>query len=382
MQRFSRRSFFAALAALAVATTSPSWAADKLKVVATFTILGDMVRNVGGEDVALTTLVGPDGDPHVFEPTPADASALGQADVVIVNGLGYEGWIDRLVKASGYTGPVAVASEGVAVLKAEEGHGHGDEGAHHSEEKLKKEDDHHEGEFDPHAWLDLANGRIYVANIARALAAADPAHADDYRRRAEAYDLELVALDKDIRARLEAVPAEQRQVVTSHDAFQYFGHAYGVEFHAPLGWSTESEASAGEVAALIRQMREEGIRALFMDNITDPRLLQQLAREADAVIGGTLYSDSLSGATGPAPTYLDMFRHNASEIVEALTPPLEAFQKPIFHAGPVVFDRQMQTLVLGYPHVHLATCPLVRVVQQVTEVSYPQGCPIFTRILS
>ncbi len=308
MHRLSRRLFLAALATLAVATTSPSWATDNLKVVATFTILGDMVKNVGGEHVALTTLVGPDGDPHVFEPTPADAGALGQADLVIVNGLGYEGWIDRLVKASGYTGPVVVASEGVAVLKAEESHGHGHE-----------DDHHHEGEFDPHAWLDLANGRIYVANITRTLAAADPAHADAYRRRAEAYDLELVALDKDIRARLEAIPAKQRQAVTSHDAFQYFGHAYGVEFHAPLGWSTESEASAGEVTALIRQMREEGIRALFMDNITDPRLVQQLAREADAVIGGTLYSDSLSGSTGPAPTYLDMFLHNVGEIAKAFT---------------------------------------------------------------
>lgn len=308
MYCLSRRLILATLVTLvtlAVAATSPSWAADKLRVVATFTVLGDMVKNVGGERVALTTLVGPDGDAHVYEPTPADARALAQANLVLVNGLGFEGWIDRLVKASGYKGPVVVASEGIALLRTEEDHGHGH--GHH----------HHEAAFDPHAWQDLVNGRLYVINIARALAAADTAHADDYRRRAEAYDRKLVMLDRDIRSRLDGVPAERRKVITSHDAFQYFGRAYGIGFHAPVGLSTEDEPSAGEVAALIRQMRDEGIRTLFVDNITDARLVQQLAREAEAVVGGTLYSDSLSGATGPASTYLDMFRHNASEIVKA-----------------------------------------------------------------
>ncbi len=293
MYRLSRRSFFTMLTALAVATTSRSWAADKLEVVTTFTILGDMVRNVGREHVALTTLVGPDADAHVYEPTPADARALAQADLVIVNGLGFEGWIDRLVKASGYEGLVIVASEGIAALKTEE------------------------DQLDPHAWQDLTNGRLVVANIASALAAADPAHADDYRRHAEAYDRELAALDRDIRGRLDADPEGQRKVITSHDAFQYFGRAYGIDFHAPVGLSTESEPSAGEVAALIRQMQDEGIHALFVENITDPRLVEQLAREAGAVIGGRLYSDSLSDRTGPAPTYLDMFRHNAGEISKA-----------------------------------------------------------------
>ena len=294
MHRLSRRSCLAALATLAVGTTSRSWAADKLNVVATFTILGDMVSNVGREHVALTTLVGPDADAHVYEPTPADARALAGADLVVVNGLGFEGWIDRLVKASGYQGPVVVASQGIAVLKA-------------------KED-----QPDPHAWQDLANGRLDVANIARALAAADPAHADDYRRCARAYDRELAALDRDIRGRLGAFPGDRRKVITSHDAFQYFGRAYGIDFLAPVGLSTESEPSAGEVAALIRQMREEGIHALFVENITDPRLVEQLAREAGAVIGGRLYSDSLSGPSGPAPTYLDMFRHNVGEIAKAV----------------------------------------------------------------
>ena len=294
MVRFSRRSWFAAVATLAAAATSRSWAADKLNVVTTFTILGDMVRNIAPEHVALTTLVGPNADAHVYEPTPADARALAHADVVVVNGLGFEGWIDRLVKASGYKGPVVVASEGTATLTGED------------------------SRPDPHAWQDLANGRIAVANIARALAAADPAHADDYGRRADAYDRELAALDRHIRGRLDAFPASRRKVITSHDAFQYFGRAYGIEFYAPVGLSTDSEPSAGEVAALVRQMQAEGIRVLFVENITDPRLVEQLAREAGAVVGGRLYSDSLSGPTGPAPTYLDMFRHNVGEIAKAV----------------------------------------------------------------
>ena len=294
MVRLSRRSWFAAVATLAVATTARPSAANKLKVVTTFTILGDLVRNVGREHVALTTLVGPDADAHVYEPTPADARALAQADVVVVHGLGFEGWMDRLVEVSGYKGPVVLASEGIAALRL----------------------DRHRP--DPHAWQDLANGRLEVANIARGLAAADPAYAQAYSRRAEAYDRELAALDRDIRSRLEAFPADRRRVITSHDAFQYFGRAYGIDFHAPVGLSTESEPSAAEVAALIRLMRDEGIHALFVENVTDPRLVEQLARETGASIGGTLYADSLSGPTGPAPTYLDMFRHNVGEISRAL----------------------------------------------------------------
>ncbi|MCY4039622.1 MAG: metal ABC transporter substrate-binding protein [Gammaproteobacteria bacterium] len=294
MYRLSRRMCFAALTTLAIAAMPQPWADDRLHVVATFTILGDMVRNVGGEHVALVTLVGPDADAHIYEPTPTDVRALAQADLVIVNGLGFEGWIDRLVKVSDFHGPVVAASQGVVALKAGE------------------------GRHDPHAWQDLANGRIGVANIARALAAADPAHADIYRSRAQAYDRELAALDRDIRNRFNAIPANRRKVVTSHDAFQYFGRAYGIEFHAPVGLSTESEPSAGELAALVRQMQDENIHALFVENIADPRLVEQLAREAGAVIGGKLYSDSLSTANGPAATYLDMFGHNVDEITKTL----------------------------------------------------------------
>ncbi|NJO34758.1 MAG: metal ABC transporter substrate-binding protein [Rhodospirillales bacterium] len=317
MHHLTRRLLLATLALVSVAMASQSWAAEKIKIVASFTILGDMAANVGGEYVTITTLVGPDGDAHVYEPNSADARALTEADLVLVNGLGFEGWIDRLIKASGYKGPVVVASDGISPLTAEEEHDH--DHAAGASEAGEKSTDHDHGVFDPHAWQDLANGRVYAANIARALAAADPAHAQAYRLRAEAYDRELAALDQDIRSRLNAVPIDRRKVITSHDAFQYFGRAYGIEFHAPVGLSTESEPSADEVAALVRQMKEEGIRALFVENITDPRLMRQLAREAGAVIGGTLYSDSLSGPQGPAATYLDMFRHNADEIAKAFT---------------------------------------------------------------
>jgi len=304
MKLLCRLPCLALLAALALAAAPACAAAGaKLKVVATFTVLADMVRNVGGERVELTTLVGPDGDAHVYEPTPAAARAVAEADLVIVNGLGFEGWMERLVVASGYAGPVVVASEGTSLLEAE---------------AANENEAGHDGGVDPHAWHDLANGRIYAANIARALAAADPGRAGLYRRRAQAYGAALAALDRDIRERLAALPAERRRVITSHDAFGYFGRAYGIEFMAPIGFSTESEPRAGQIAALIRQMREQDVRALFVDNVTDARLIEQLAREADAVLGGTLYSDALSGANGPAPTYLDMMRHNADALLDAL----------------------------------------------------------------
>lgn len=318
MLRRALYGFTLMLAILVSGYAGPARAAEKLKVVTTFTILADMVRNVGGEDVTVASLVGPDGDAHVYQPSPADAQLLSQADVVVTNGLSFEGWIDRLVKASGRRGPVIVASQGAASLKApaSQSHAHGGAGqggrsGHHHH--------HHHGGLDPHAWQDLAVGRVYVKNIAQALAAADPARADRHRARAEAYDKQIEALDRDVRARFAAIPADRRKVITTHDAFQYYGRAYGVAFRAAAGLSTESEPSAASVAALIRQMKREKIRAVFVENITNDRLLQQIAREADAAIGGKLYSDSLSGPDGPASNYLDMIRQNTSELIKAFS---------------------------------------------------------------
>ena len=261
----------------------------KLKVVATITILGDMVKQVGGDHVALTTLVGPDGDAHAYEPSPADAKALSAADLVVVNGLGLEGWMDRLIQASGYHGPIVVASQGV---------------------KPRYIDEDGKTATDPHAWQDLENGHRYVVNIEAALAQADPAHAADYQGTAKTYLAAIDAMDTYVRTEIADVPAGRRKVVSSHDAFGYFGAAYGVEFVAPQGISEDAEPSAADMKKLIDQIRSEHIKVLFFENALSPRLVEQIGRETDAAVGGTLYADALSPPDGPAPTYLDMFRHN------------------------------------------------------------------------
>ena len=276
--------------------------ADKLKAVASFSILGDMVRQVGGDRVEVVTLVGPDGDAHVFSPTPADAKMLAGADVFFVNGLGFEGWMERLEKSSGFKGKTIVASEGVKPRTM-----------------VEEEGGTPETITDPHAWQDLANGKIYVANIRDGLIAADPDGKAVYEANAAKY---LDAIAKEGEAVKEAIgklPPERLRIITSHDAFGYFGAAYGLEIIAPEGVSTESEASAQDVAKIIRQIKAEKIPAVFIENITDHRLLDQIARETGAKIGGTLYSDALSGPDGPASTYLDMFRHNVGTLTAALS---------------------------------------------------------------
>ncbi len=263
------------------------------RIVVSFSLLADIVRQVAPPGIEVQALVGADADAHVFEPRPADARRLAQADLVVVNGLGFEGWIERLVKASGYRGTVVVASRDVQPRRVG-------------------------GGADPHAWQDLARTRRYVAPVAAALVERWPAQAAAVQQRAADYDSRLAALDTDVRQRLDAVPREQRRVISSHDAFGYFGAAYGVDFLAPQGWNTHSEPSAAAVARLIQQIRLQKVRALFVENISDPRLLQRIAQESGARVGGTLYSDALSGPGGPAATYLDLFAHNARTIATAL----------------------------------------------------------------
>jgi zinc/manganese transport system substrate-binding protein len=271
--------------------------AEKLPVVATFSILADFVRQVGGSRVGVTMLVGPNGDSHVYEPKPADAERLGKARLIVVNGLGLEGWIDRLIKASGTTAPVVVATKG-----------------------LKPQEMREEGRIavDPHAWQSIADAELYVANIRDGLIAADPGGESAYRSNAQEYLAKLDALDKEIAAEIAKIPPEKRQIITTHDAFGYFGTAYGFRFIAPQGISTENEASARDVAKIIRQIRAEKIPAVFLENVTDPRLIKRIAAETGAKIGGALYSDALSPADGPAATYIEMMRHNARELVSAL----------------------------------------------------------------
>jgi zinc/manganese transport system substrate-binding protein len=302
----SRRHFISLLGFIAALAATPALALaqEKINLVATFSILGDLVQNVGGDRVAVTALVGPNSDTHVFSPTPADARKLGAAKVVFVNGLGLEGWIARLVKASGTKAPAVVASTGVKSRKMEDGHHHG----------------HSHAEADPHAWQSVANAKIYVANIRDGLSKADPAGKDAYAANAAAYIAKLDALDGEIKEALGKISADRRKVITTHEAFGYFGGAYGIEFISPEGISTEAAPSARDVARIIAQIKKQKIPAVFMENVSDPRMMQQIAKESGARIGGTLYSDALSDASGPAASYVEMMRSNVRELTKALAP--------------------------------------------------------------
>jgi zinc/manganese transport system substrate-binding protein len=287
--------------ALVLGLAGGAEAAGKVKAVASFSILADMVKQVGGDRVEVITLVGPDGDAHVYEPTPADAKNLASANILFTNGLGFEGWMDRLEKSSGFKGKVVVASTSVKPRTMVE------------EEGGKKETI-----TDPHAWQSLANGKLYVANIRDGLIAVDPDGKATYKVNANTYLDAIIKEETAVKAALAALPKERRKIITSHDAFGYFGAAYGLEVIAPEGVSTESEASAQDVAKIIRQIKAEKIPAVFMENITDHRLLDQIASETNAKIGGTLYTDALSPPDGPAGTYLDMFRNNIETLTAAL----------------------------------------------------------------
>ncbi len=312
----SRRSILSSIFAaglIAVLGPGTARADETIDVVASFSILGDMVRQVGGDRVHVTTLVGPDGDAHVYQPTPADARAVAGTKLLVVNGLGFEGWMDRLTEASGYKGRVVTATAGIVPHQMEEAEAEREKEA---EEHVQADQDH--GGIDPHAWQSLANARIYVRNIADGLSSVDPAGAEIYRSNAVRYLKDIDAVEAQVREAIDSLPVERRKVVTSHDAFGYFSVAYGIEFHAPVGFSTEAEASAGDVARLVRQINKEKIPAVFVENISDRRLLDQIVRETGARIGGTLYSDALSKADGPAGTYLGMMRHNIQTLVAAL----------------------------------------------------------------
>jgi zinc/manganese transport system substrate-binding protein len=281
------------LICLALVSAAPLRAQERVGVVASFSILGDFVSNVGGDRVSVTTLVGADGDVHVYTPAPADARKVADAKLLVINGLGLEGWLPRLLQSSGSKAPIVIATKGIAPLEAGSG-------------------------ADPHAWQSVANAKIYVANISDALAAADPADAGIFRENAKAYLAQLDGLDREVREAVAKIPPGRRKVISTHDAFGYFAAAYGVQFIAPLGVSTESEASARDIAGIVTQIRTEKIPAVFLENISDPRLIRRIAAETGARIGGTLYSDSLTGEKGAAPTYIELVRHNIKALTSAL----------------------------------------------------------------
>jgi zinc/manganese transport system substrate-binding protein len=276
-----------------VTAIAPVHAQDRLNVVASFSILGDFVKNVGGNRVDVTTLVGPDGDVHVYAPAPADARKIADAKLLVINGLGLEGWLPRLLQASGSKAPIITAANGIAPLKLG-------------------------SDADPHAWQSVTNAKKYVTNIRDALALADPADAELFRKSADTYLAKLDALDREVRDAIRQIPESRRKVISTHDAFGYFAAAYGIRFIAPLGVSTESEASARDIAGIMAQIKGEKIPAVFLENISDPRLIRRISAETGAKIGGTLFSDSLTAEKGDAPTYIDMVRHNIKTLTSAL----------------------------------------------------------------
>ena len=281
------------LTCLALIASALPVRAEPIKVVASFSILGDLVRNVGGSSVDVTTLVGPDSDAHVYSPTPADAKKIADARLIVVNGLGFEGWLPRLIKSSSSKAKIVTASDGIAPLRLG-------------------------SDADPHAWQSVGNAKAYVGNIRTALSAADPSGAEQYRANAEVYLAKLDALDREVRDAIAKLPSERRKVISTHNAFGYFAASYGIEFIAPLGVSTESEPSARDIAKIITQVKQAKIPAVFLENVSDPRLMQRISAETGAKVGGTLYSDGLTGEKGDVPTYIDMVRHNIKALTRAL----------------------------------------------------------------
>ncbi|MFK7160389.1 zinc ABC transporter substrate-binding protein [Marinospirillum sp. MEB164] len=371
----SKKSFLGWGSALLLGLSASSWAAEPLRVVTSFSILQDMTEQVGGERVQVTSLVGPNQDAHVYQPRPSDSRALAQADLVIMNGLYFEGWITRLLEASGYQGPLVSAAEQIQVIayaeeEAASGHDHGhshnhshnhdhghshshshshdhghshnhghshdhghshnhshnhnhshshDHGHGHNHSHNHSHDHHDHGEYDPHAWQSLRQGQQYVIAIRDALQQLDPEHADFYQQRAAAYLAELERVHQQYVAAFAALPAERRRGLTDHDAFGYLARDYDVTLLAAQGLSTSAEPSAAGIARLVRQIREQQISAIFVENIGDGRLIDQLRREGNIHFGGTLYSDALD-SEGPASTYLGMMQHNLETLLQAFQP--------------------------------------------------------------
>lgn len=310
MLKSIRRALILSVVTLTTVTAGHAFA-EPLKVVASFSIIGDFAKNVGGDRVDVTTLVGPDGDAHVYEPSPADAVSMASAKLVLVNGLHFEGFLQRLVEASASKAAIVELTKGITPIdfKPEFAEAEAAEGGHEG---------HNHGSTDPHAFQSVVNAKVYVKNIADAFCNADSAGCDTYKANATAYTDKLDALDKEVREAIAAIPQEKRVVITSHDAFGYFEHEYGLTFLAPQGLSTESEPSAADVAKLVEQVKQDKAAAIFVENITNPRLIEQISVETGIKVGGTLYSDALSKADGPAPTYIDLMRNNIKQIKGAI----------------------------------------------------------------
>ncbi|MCW2473300.1 zinc ABC transporter substrate-binding protein AztC [Candidatus Symbiopectobacterium sp. NZEC151] len=295
---------------LFIAAWSPLPANAKIQVIASFSIIGDIASNIGKERIELRTVVGPDSDAHVYEPSPADAIALSKADVILTNGLQFEGFITRLVAASETSAQIIEVTKGANIIQDPAG-GH----YHFYNGKAV----FHAAPFDPHAWQSIANVRVYVKNIADAFCVADKPGCDSYRANAKIYDARLTQLHEHIQLSIKTIPENRRTVVVGHNAFRYFERDYGFHFLSPQGVSTASEASAADVAGILREIKKNNAAAVFSENIANSRLVEQIAAEAGLSLAGVLYSDALSGAAGPAPTYIEMMQHNANTLIAALS---------------------------------------------------------------
>jgi zinc/manganese transport system substrate-binding protein len=379
----TKRSYLVASVALGLGITSSAFANDKLPVVASFSVLGDLVSEVGGDHIDLTTLVKVDGDAHVYSPTPKDALAVRKAKLLVINGLNFEGWMPRFLESAKFEGTTVVASNGIDVIKTDSAHleaehsdhedheehvdhhdDHEEHADHHDDHEEHADDDHEEhadhdddheehadhheeheehadhhddhedhadevheshadehdhGGIDPHSWSSFSNVKIYIKNIEIGLSKVDPENAHDYQQNAQVFLQKLNKLEVKLHAQLETIPVEDRVAITPHNAFRYMGRDFNIKFMSPQGTSTESEASASDLAAIIRQVKENHVNAVFIENIADNRMIEQISNETNATIGGKLFSGSLSDKNGPAPTYLQMMEYNITTIVSALT---------------------------------------------------------------
>ncbi|MCG6201893.1 metal ABC transporter solute-binding protein, Zn/Mn family [Psychromonas antarctica] len=365
--KITKKAYLIASIALGLGVNTTAFANDKIPVVASFSILGDLVSEVGGSHIDITTLVKANGDAHVYSPTPKDALAIRKAKLLIVNGLNFEGWMPRILESAHFQGTTIVASDGINVItlgddehedhadhdekhhedadhdekhedhadhdemhhedadhdEKHEDHADHDEMHHedtdHDEKHEEHASEHHHDGVDPHAWNSIINVKTYVKNIASGLSQVDPENANDYQQNAQGYLQKLDKLEIKLHAKLDTIPLSQRKLITPHDAFAYFARDFKIEFIAPQGTSTESEASASDMAAIIKQIRKDKVGAVFMENIADNRIIEQISQETDAKIGGELFSGSLSDKQGPASTYLKMIEYNVNTIVSALT---------------------------------------------------------------
>lgn len=298
--------------AFALISHAAARADEKIPVVATFSIVGDLTQRIGGDAISLTTLVGPDEDAHVFEPAADAQRAVAGAKLLVANGLGFEPWLQRLTEAAAFKGKLVEATKGIEPLAWT-----GDEGGHDSDAGAEASD-HDPDSVDPHAFQDPKLVLTYIDNIAAGLAEVDPADAPTFQRNADALKLQYRALDADLTASIGILPANKKRVLTSHDAFQYFGHAYGIQFIGVQGVSTESEPSARDLKNIVEQIKAGKINAVFIENMNDPRFIESLSADTGITVGGDLYADALSGPDGPASDLLSLYRHNQEELLKAL----------------------------------------------------------------